>query len=190
MALEDALLGFTARCVQHSEASLRTGSEQAALPLALVGDTAQASKLINRIEIHAASDAPLRNVRLPELLATIELKRENSMRALELLAPVKRYEEGWTDGYLAAYLRGHAYLAGRQGQDAAREFQKILDHRGVVLNSLFGALAHVGLARAYILQGDAAKAKAAYQDFLTLWKDADPDIPILKEATAEYAKLQ
>jgi cytochrome c-type biogenesis protein CcmH/NrfG len=78
----------------------------------------------------------------------------------------------------------------RQGQDATHEFQKILDHRGVVLNSLFGALAHVGLARAYILQGDAAKATAAYQDFLTLWKDADPDIPILKEATAEYAKLQ
>jgi eukaryotic-like serine/threonine-protein kinase len=152
--------------------------------------TVRASKLINSFEIHAASDVPLRNIRLPELLAIIELKRGNSMRALELLAPVKRYEEGWSDGYWAAYLRGQAYLVSRQGQDAVREFQKILDHSGVVLNSLFAALAHVGLARAYILQGDAAKAKAAYQDFLTLWKDPDPDIPILKGATAEHAKLQ
>ena len=190
MAFEDALIGFTTRSLRNSEALLRVGSEQAALPLALVGDSARASKLINRIEIHAASDAPLRNVRLPELLATIELKRGNSVRALELLAPVKRYEEGWIDGYWAAYLRGQAYLASRQGQDAAGEFQKILDHRGVVLNSLFGALAHVGLARAYILQGDTTKAKIAYQDFFTLWNAADPDIPFLKEAKAESAKLQ
>jgi serine/threonine protein kinase/Flp pilus assembly protein TadD len=190
LALEDALLGFTARSLQHSEALLRAGSEQAALPLALVGDTAQASKLINRIEIHAASDVPLRNIRLPELLATIELMRGNPMRAVELLAPVKRYEEGWIDAYWAAYLRGQAYLASRQGQDAAREFQKILDHRGVFLNSLFGALAHVGLARAYALQRDMRKARTSYEDFFTLWKDADRDIPILKQAQEEYRKLQ
>jgi hypothetical protein len=89
-----------------------------------VGDTAQASKLINRIEIHAASDAPLRNVRLPELQATIEVKRENSMRALELLAPVKRYEEGWTDGYWAAYLRGQVTLWTARGKMRLTNFRK------------------------------------------------------------------
>jgi hypothetical protein len=78
----------------------------------------------------------------------------------------------------------------RQGSEAAAEFQRILDHRGIVLNEPIGALAHLQIGRAYVLQGDTVKAKAAYQDFLTLWKDADPDIPVLKQAKAEYAKLQ
>jgi hypothetical protein len=88
------------------------------------------------------------------------------------------------------YLRGEAYLMLHDGNRAAGEFQKFIDHRGLVVNFPWGALARLGLARAYALQGDAAKARAAYQDFLTLWKDADPDVPILKEAKAEYAKLQ
>jgi ATP/maltotriose-dependent transcriptional regulator MalT len=87
------------------------------------------------------------------------------------------------------YVRGQAYLAAHEGSNAAIEFQKIIDLRGGVLNEPIGALAHLNLARAYVVQGDTAKAKAAYQDFLALWKDADPDIPILKEAKAEYAKL-
>jgi eukaryotic-like serine/threonine-protein kinase len=89
-----------------------------------------------------------------------------------------------------AYLRGEAYLMLHDGNRAAAEFQKFVDHRGLVANFPWGALARLGLARAYAMQGDKAKARAAYQDFLTLWKDADPDIPILKEAKAEYAKLQ
>jgi eukaryotic-like serine/threonine-protein kinase len=88
------------------------------------------------------------------------------------------------------FVRGEAYLAAHQGGEAAGEFQTILDHRGVVLNEPIGALSHLGLARAYAMQGDTAKARAAYQDFLTLWKDADTDIPILKQAKAEYMKLQ
>jgi hypothetical protein len=88
------------------------------------------------------------------------------------------------------FVRGEAYLVGHKGSEAAAEFRKILDHRGLVLNQPIGALAHLGLGRAYVLLGDTGKAKAAYQDFLTLWKDADPDIPILKQAKAEYAKLQ
>jgi tetratricopeptide (TPR) repeat protein len=88
------------------------------------------------------------------------------------------------------YVRGEAYLAAHQGKEAAAEFQRILDHRGIVLNEPIGALAHLQLGRAYSLQGDTAKARAAYQDFLMLWKDADPDIPVFKEAEAEYAKLQ
>jgi Tfp pilus assembly protein PilF len=88
------------------------------------------------------------------------------------------------------YVRGEAYLAEHQGREAAVEFQKILDHRGIVLNEPIGALAHLQLGRAYDMSGETTKARAAYQDFLTLWKDADPDIPILKQAKAEYAKLQ
>jgi eukaryotic-like serine/threonine-protein kinase len=88
------------------------------------------------------------------------------------------------------YVRGQAYLAAHNGAAAAAEFQKILDHRGIVQNLPLGALAHLQLGRAYALSGDSAKAKAAYQDFFTVWKEADPDIPILKEAKAEFAKLQ
>jgi tetratricopeptide (TPR) repeat protein len=88
------------------------------------------------------------------------------------------------------YVRGEAYLAAHQGGEAVAEFQKILDHRGIVLNEPIGALAHLQIGRAYAMQGDTTKARAAYQDFLTLWKDADPDIPILIEAKSEYAKLQ
>ena len=87
-------------------------------------------------------------------------------------------------------MRGEAYLAAHQGTEAAAEFQKILDHRGIVQNRPIGALAHLQIGRAYAIAGDTAKAKAAYQDFLTLWKDADPDIPILIAAKAEYAKLK
>ena len=88
------------------------------------------------------------------------------------------------------YVRGEAYLAAHQGAEAAAEFQKILDHRGIVANDPIGALAHLQLGRALVLAGDKAKAKTAYQDFLTLWKDADPDIPILRQAKAEYSRLQ
>jgi hypothetical protein len=88
------------------------------------------------------------------------------------------------------YVRGQAYLAARDGVSAATEFQKVLDHRGVVMNVVTGAVAHLQLGRAYAMSGDTAKARTAYQDFLTLWKDADSDIPILKQAKVEYAKLQ
>jgi predicted Zn-dependent protease len=95
----------------------------------------------------------------------------------------------WPNLY-PVYVRGEAYLAAHQGGKAAAEFQKILDHRGIVLNEPIGALVHLQLGRAYAMQGDTATARAAYQDFLALWKDADHDIPIFKEAKAEYAKLQ
>ena len=88
------------------------------------------------------------------------------------------------------YVRAEAYSSARQGPSAATEFQKILEHRGLLWSCATGVLAHLALARAYVLEGDTTKAKAAYQDFLTLWKDADTDIPILKQAKAEYAKLQ
>jgi eukaryotic-like serine/threonine-protein kinase len=92
-------------------------------------------------------------------------------------------------GLYPAYIRGEAYLAAGRGEEAATEFQKVLNHRGIVLADPIGALAHLQLGRAYVVSGDPGKAKSAYQDFLALWKDADPDIPVLKQARAEYAKL-
>jgi len=121
-------------------------------------------------------------------------ERKHLNQAVELLKEVSAMELGQPTGLTVAllpvYVRGAAYLALGDGNRAAAEFQKFIEHRGVVVNFPWGALARIGLARAYALQGDTAKARAAYQDFLTLWKDADPDTPILKQAKAEYAKLQ
>jgi len=129
------------------------------------------------------------------------LNHSQPSKAVELLQTAPPYEggiptEGGSEFLLGAgnlypaYVRGLAYLAAHQGAKAAAEFQKILDHRGIVVSDPVGALAHVQLGRAYALSGDKTKAKSAYQDFLTLWKNADPDIPILKQAKAQYAKLQ
>ena len=134
---------------------------------------------------------------LPTLRARLALSHSNPQQALDTLEVAAPYELGlptswfynWPNLY-PVYVRGEAYLAAHQGSEAAAEFQKILDHRGIVLNEPIGALAHLQLGRAYAMQGDTAKSRAAYQDFLTLWKDADPDIPIFKQAKAEYAKLQ
>ena len=106
----------------------------------------------------------------------------------DLAFPLPQYSEGAT--LYPSYVRGQAYLALRQSKEAAAEFQKFIDHRTMVGNYPLASLARLGLARAYSLQSDAAKARTAYQDFFALWKDADPDIPILKQAKAEYAKLQ
>ena len=134
---------------------------------------------------------------LPTLRAKLALLHANPQEALEILRAASLCELGlpaielynWPNLY-PVYVRGEAYLAAHQGSEAAAEFQKILDHRGIVLNEPIGALAHLQLGRAYALQGDNAKSRASYKDFLTLWKDADPDIPIFKQAKAEYTKLQ
>jgi tetratricopeptide (TPR) repeat protein len=92
-------------------------------------------------------------------------------------------------GLYTAYIRGEAYLAAGRGQDAAAEFQKVLTHRGIVLADPIGALAHLQMGRAYVISGDISRAKRAYRDFLAIWKDADPDIPVMKQASAEYTNL-
>jgi hypothetical protein len=122
------------------------------------------------------------------------LERKDPNRAIELLKDASTLELGQATSGLniflcPAYVRGEAYLMLHDGNAAAAEFQKFIDHRGVVVNFPWGALARLGLARAYAMQGDTAKAKAAYQDFLTLWKDADPDTPVFVAAKAEYRKL-
>ncbi len=127
---------------------------------------------------------------LPTIRAAIELQRGNPAEAIELVQSAAPYELGGGGGLAAIYVRGQAYLSAGRGVEAAAEFQKILDHRGVDPLSILSPLARLGLARAHALAGDEAGARRAYQDFLALWKDADPDIPILQEAKAEYAKLQ
>jgi len=166
-----------------------------ALTLARTGDSARARALADELEKAQPSDTMLKVYWLPTIRAAAELNAHNPTQAIIDLEAAAPYELGQPPqlqlGTLyPVYVRGQAQLIAHNGQAAAIEFQKILDHRGVVLNYPLGALAHLGLARAYALSGDTAKAKTAYQDFLTLWKDADPDIPILKEAKAEYAKLQ
>jgi tetratricopeptide (TPR) repeat protein len=167
----------------------------AALALARIGETARAKTLVQKLAKTYPSNTMLKFYWLPTVNAAMELKQGHSSQALALLEAGAPYELGWPPplqvGTLyPAYLRGQAYFLAHDGTDAAAEFQKLLDHRGIVANFVTEALAHLQIGRAYAMAGDSAKAKAAYQDFLTLWRDADPDIPILKEAKAEYAKLQ
>ena len=126
---------------------------------------------------------------LPPIRAQLALSRNDPPRAIEALQAAAPYELSSSGALYPVYVRGESYLAAHRGNEAAAEFQKILDHRGIVVNAPVGSLAHLGLGRAYALSGDQAKSKAAYKDFLALWKDADPDIPILTQAKAEYAKL-
>jgi eukaryotic-like serine/threonine-protein kinase len=168
-----------------------------ALTLAYAGDTARAQDLTQGLDKRFPEATIVQFNYLPSLRARLEINREKASEALETLRAAAPYELGRTtfsdyvwNGLYPVFVRGEAYLAARQGSEAAAEFQKILDHRGVVFNEPIGALAHLQIGRAYAIQGDTAKAKAGYQDFLTLWKDADPDIPILKEAKDEYAKLK
>jgi hypothetical protein len=130
---------------------------------------------------------------LPVLRARLALGQGDAAKAIELLQVTAPYELGASRFLFGAlypvYFRGEAHLAAHQGAEAAIEFQKILDHRGIVGSDPIGALAHLQLARAAALTGDKAKAKTAYEDFFQLWKDADPGIPVLKQARAEYLKL-
>jgi serine/threonine protein kinase/tetratricopeptide (TPR) repeat protein len=168
----------------------------AALALAYAGDDGRAQELTDELGKKFPGTTIVQFNYLPTLRAKLAVSRGNASEAIESLRVATPYDLGKasSSNYWAAlypiYVRGQAYLAAHEGSNAAIEFQKIIDLRGGVLNEPIGALAHLNLARAYVLQGDTAKAKAAYQDFLALWKDADPDIPILKEAKAEYAKLQ
>ena len=161
----------------------------ASLEMAMAEESARAQALAEDLAKRFPEDTWLRFSCLPMIQARIALNSYDPSEAVELLQAAAPYEMGRA-GLYPAYLRGEAYLAAHQGGEAAAEFQKILDHRGIVGNSLIGALAHLQIGRAYAMQGDTARAKAAYEDFLTLWKDADPDIPIFIAAKSEYAKLQ
>lgn len=196
--LRETLFGnFGEAQKEAKEASKATreldGQGTVLLALALAGDSVDAQKLADDLNQRFPEATFVRFVYLPLLRAALSLRQGNSHKAIESLGAATPYELAsapWYGPMMPVYVRGEAYLAAHEGAEAAAEFLKILVHRGLVANAPIGALAHLGLGRAYVLQGDTAKARAAYQDFLALWKDADPDIPILKQAQAEYLKLR
>jgi DNA-binding winged helix-turn-helix (wHTH) protein/tetratricopeptide (TPR) repeat protein len=162
----------------------------AALALARAGDTAGAEKLASQLDKAFPLDTLVQRYRLPTIRAAVALQRKDPKRAVELLRAASAIELGDEGNRLfPVYLRGEAYLMLHDGNRAVAEFQKFIDHHNLMRNFAWGAPARLQLGRAFALSGDKTKAKAAYQDFLTLWKDADLDIPILKKAKAEYAKL-
>ncbi len=199
-ALREAELGNAAAARQGvaSALALAPGRDVklfAALALARIGETARAKALVDDLEKNFGSNSLLKLYWLPTVKAAIELSKGDSMQVIRILEAAAPYELGSPPplqiGTLyPAYLRGQAYLLAHNGAAAAAEFKKILDHSGIVVNFATAAVARLQIARAYAMAGDTAKAKAAYQEFLNRWKDADGDIPILKEAKAEYAKLQ
>lgn len=163
---------------------------QAALALARIGDVAQARPLVEDLQKNYPNNTLLKFYSLPSINAAIEINRGNPSRALELLVAAAPYELAGNMQMYSAYLRGQAYLLTNNGTAAAAEFQKLVDHKGIVQNFVTGSLVYLQIGRAYALTGDTAKAKAAYQNFFSLWKDAEPGVPILKQAKAEYAKLR
>jgi tetratricopeptide (TPR) repeat protein len=194
-ALREALFGNAAETRQRAAAALvfSTGRDvqfYAALARAFAGDAARAQALADDLAKRFPEDTIVQFNYLPTIHAQLALDRNEASKAIEALRAATPYELGQGGGLYPVYVRGEAYLAAHKGSEAAAEFQKIFDQRGVVENEPIGALAHLGLARAYALQGDTAKARAAYNDFFALWKEADPDIPILVAAKAEYAKLK
>ena len=201
-AIREALFGNATNARQDAAAAIalaagsRDAEVQAALAYALADDAAHVQTLTDDLGKRFPQDTVMQSVWLPTIHAQIETNRKNPDRSIELLQATAPYELGMLSGsainacLYPVYVRAEAYLSAQQGATAAAEFQKILDHRGLLWNCATGALAHLGLARAYAIQGDTAKARAAYQEFLTLWKDADADIPVFIAAKAEYAKLQ
>jgi len=200
-ALAEAFFGNALPARQRAMAALGLSTSRdveyaVAFALALSGDSSRSQTLADDLSRRFPADTRVVFTYLPTLRALLALNHSEPSKAVELLRTAIPYELASGTGtarahrLYPAYVRGEVYLAAREGREAAVEFQKIIDHRGIVVSEPIGALAHLGLARAYAVQGDTAKAKLAYKDFLTLWKDADPDIPILKEAKTEYAKLQ
>lgn len=202
-AVREALFGNASEARKMAMAALELSKDRevkygAAFALARSGDFSQAQALANDLERQFPEDTSIRFSYLPALHARLALNHGDASRAIELLKIAIPHELGTPRSSIHAlfgalypvYLRGEAYLALHQGAEAAAEFQKILDHRGIVVSDPIGALAHLQSGRAYALSGDRTKARSAYQDFLALWKNADPDIPVLKAAKAEYARLK
>jgi len=203
-AVREAIVGNLSLAKQQAQAALALSDSRdvkavSAIAFGLAGDSAGAKKIADDLNKRFPLDTIVQTEDLPMIRCGIALgggrDSKNGQNAVEALVAAAPYELG--SGVQIAnfvlypvYLRGEAYLAARQGTAAAAEFQKILDHTDIVGTETIGVLARLGLARAYALAGDNVRSRAAYLDFLSLWKDADGDVPILKEAKAEYAKLQ
>jgi len=202
-ALSEAFFGNAPSARQRAMAALELSKARdveygVAFALALSGDSAGSQTLADDLERRFPEDTVVRSNYLPALRGLLALKNGEPAKAIELLQIAVPYELGIPPSSFIAvfgalypvYVRGEAHLAAHQGVAAAAEFQKILDHRGIVVSDPVGALARLQLGRAFALAGDPTKARTGYQDFLTLWNDADPDIPILRQAKAEYVELQ
>jgi tetratricopeptide (TPR) repeat protein len=202
-ALREAFFGNVSEARKNAVSALELSRNReveygAAFALALSGDSARSEAIANDLEERFPEDTSIQFSYLPTLRARLALNRGNHSKALEALQAAVANElgtprsslEGRIGALYPIYVRGQAYLAAHQGARAAIEFQKILDHRGIVVSDPVGAVARLELGRAFAASGERRKAKAAYQDFLTLWKDADPDIPILKQANSEYLRIQ
>jgi eukaryotic-like serine/threonine-protein kinase len=199
-AFREAAFGDVKEAEQHAMAALALSSGRdvlygAALALA-AGGSSKAESLAEQLQKQFPDDTIVRFIYLPTIRAELALQRNDPAKAIDALQAAAPYELGspgntaaFTPSLYPIYVRGQAYLAAHRGNEAAIEFQKILDRPGVVQNQPIAPLAHLGLARAYALEGDAAKARAAYTDFLTSWKDADAGIPVLEQAKSEFAKL-
>jgi predicted Zn-dependent protease len=201
-AIRDAFFEDKPTAVRHAESALalsrgRDVEYGAAFALALSGNLPRAGVLTDDLERRFPEDTAVQFIYVPELRALIALKRDKPAEAIELLQSITPYEEGQPPSsffgffgmYYSTYLRGEAFLAERRGLAAAAEFQKILDHRGVVISDPIGALAHLQQGRAFALSGDKVKAKAAYREFLQLSKDADAGIPVFERARVEDVNL-
>ena len=201
-AVREALFGDLTAARQSAMAALGFSKSRdvkygAAIAFALSGDLSRAEALTNDLEKRFPEDTSVQFSYLPAMRAVVALEQGKPSNVTELLQKAVPDELGAPQSIFVGsfgalypvYFRGEAYLASHRGAEAAAEFQKIVDHRGIVLSDPIGALAHLQLGRAYALSGDRSKARSAYQDFFTLWKDADSDIPVLKQAKAEYAKL-
>lgn len=202
-ALWEAFFGNTSEAKRRALAGLGQSSARevrygAALALALSGDSSRAQAVADDLEKEFPDDTSVKFSYLPTVHGILALNQGQTARAIELLDVATPYElatprstlQGFFGALYPVYFRGLAYLSEHDGTQAAAEFQKILDHRGLVISDPIGALARVQLARAYAAAGDRSKAKSSYEDFLNLWKEADPDIPILKQTQAEYAKIR
>jgi len=204
-AMREALFGNVSTARQRALDPLalsksRDAEYEVAFELAFSGDVSRSQELTEDLSRRYPEDTMVRFTYAPTIRALVALNHNQPSKAVELLQTTISYEggtplEGGSEfllgagSFYPAYVRGLAYLAAHQGAEAAAEFQKILDHRGVVLCDPIGVLAHLQLGRAYALSGEKTRAKSAYHDFLTFWKDADPNIPILKRAQTEYASL-
>ena len=171
-------------------ARARSNLVSVAVALAMTGDASHAQAIIDDLGHRFPADTILHQVNIPCVRALTELNRKNPDAAIQSLQTATPYEMGGAQGLLPIYVRGLAYLQAKRGAEAAAEFLKIVDHRGIAPTTPEHSLAKLGLGRAYAMTGDTAKARAAYQDFFALWKDADPDLTILKEAKAEYGTLK
>jgi tetratricopeptide (TPR) repeat protein/tRNA A-37 threonylcarbamoyl transferase component Bud32 len=168
----------------------RLASELAGDAYATCGDAAKTEAMASYLSKNYPTQTYAQKIGLPQMRARLDLQRGDGAKAIEELRSTEPYDFGWIGSGVPAYLRGLAYLKAKQGAQAAAEFQKMIDHKGTMALSPYLALAKLGLGRAAALQGDAGKARLAYQDFFALWKDADSDVPVLKEAKAEYEKVK